>query len=145
MNKEIRTTSDVNEKQEKQKQKIIISCFYNAGNSDLPVGFGWAETLLKQFINQYKVTILLHGQNIPFGLNNKVYQQTYNLNNPYISFFETLVKKYHLKIKICELCLTKDGFNNKQVLPYVKPVPFSVDYIIRSQQRGKIIIYDAKL
>lgn len=127
------------------KQKLVISCFYNSGNSDVPVGFSWASTLLQQFGKDYEVTILLHGQNIPFGLQNKVYKAQYGLDNPYISYLSNLVLNYGLKIVICELCLQKDGFNNKQLLPFVRPIPFSIDYIARSEKKGKTIIYDARL
>lgn len=130
-------------KQVKLKQDLIISCFYNSANSNLPVGFDWAQTLLENY-KIYNVTILLHGQNIPYGLNNKVYKKTYNLDNPYICFFQTLVKK-NLKIVICNLCLNKDGFNDSQLLPFVKPIPFSISYIAESEKCGKTVIYDAKL
>lgn len=127
-----------------EKQNLIISCFYNSANSNLPIGFDWAQTLLENY-KTYNVTILLHGQNIPYGLNNKVYKKTYNLDNPYICFFQTLVEKYSLKIVICNLCLNKDGFNDSQLLPFIKPIPFSISYIAESEKCGKTVIYDAKL
>ena len=128
-----------------KKQSIIISCFYNSGNSDVPIGFDWASVLLQQYSKKYKVTILLHGQNIPFGLQNEVYKKTYGLDNPYIHYFSNLVQKYALKIVICDLCLKNDGFNNKQLLPFIRPIPFSIAYIAESEKKGKIIIYDAQL
>lgn len=126
------------------KDEIVISCFYNSGNSNVPVGFDWASVLLQQFKN-YSVTVLLHGQNIPFGLKNSVYQAKYGLNNPYSGYLLNLVKKYGLKIVICDLCLKNDGFDNKDLLSFVKPIPFSIDYIARSAKKGKTIIYDAQL
>jgi intracellular sulfur oxidation DsrE/DsrF family protein len=128
-----------------KKTPIIISCFYDSLDpTSLPVGFSWAQTLYQDYGQDYNITILLHGECIQFGLNNETYEEKYNTTNPYASFLADQVKN-GTRIVICNLCLHNDGFNDKQLLPYVKPIQFSIDFIAQSQLRGSLVVYDAQL
>ena len=127
------------------KTRIVISCFYGSPNpSSLPVGFSWAQILSDQYKKKYKITILLHGECIKFGLNSNTYQSKYGTPNPYADLLENLAKN-KVKIVICDLCLHNDGFNDNQLLEFVKPIPFSIDFIAQSQLRGHLVVYDAQL
>ena len=129
------------------KQKLVISCFYNAippNPENIPVGFNWANILSTTFKKKYKVTILLHGDNITYGLTNEVYQNSFGTPNPYSAYLEQLHKQC-VRVKICQLCLSNSGFNDCQLMPFVKPVKFSIDYIAEQSKKGKTIIWDAQL
>lgn len=127
------------------KSKTIISCFYNGENKKtLPLGFSWGETLLKLFPNKYKITLLLHGECLKYGLNNEAFCNNFKRKNPYKKFLKKLVEK-GVQIVICEYCLTQDGFTNCELLKFVKPITFSVDYLAQAELKGKAVIYDAKL
>lgn len=128
-----------------KKTKLIISCFYGSNNpSVLPVGFDWAQILSTQYRTKYDITILLHGECIPYGLNNETYQMKYGTDNPFAKLLGELYFMQHVTIVICHLCLIKDGFNRNQLFKFVSPIPFSIDYIAQSQLEGKIVIYDAQ-
>lgn len=125
------------------KTKLVISCFYDSINS-IPLGFSWTDTILKLFKNKYKITILLHGETLKYGLRSSIYKKKYGKSNPYKIFLKKMVKE-GIRIVICEYCLKKDGYNNIQLLKIIKPIKFSVDYIAQAQLKGKIVIYDANL
>jgi len=122
------------------RTRLVISCFYNSKNpSELPVGFKWAKDLVQKFPCKYKITLLLHGENLIYGLKGH--------DPPLISeFFRYIIKK-GVKIVICELCLKQQGYNNCQLLPFVKPIAFSVDYIAQVQIKipRSVVVYDAQL
>src|SRR5665647_1071467 len=99
------------------RQKLVISCFYNAlppGPNNIPVGFNWANILSTSFKKKYRVTILLHGDNITYGLTDEVYQTSFGTSNPYSAYLEQLHQQ-GVKIKICQLCLTNAGFNDSEL------------------------------
>lgn len=136
-------------------KKLVISCFYDVGTQpnpnpnidstqSYPVGFNWANVMSTEFKDDYRVTILLHGENIRYGLNNKAYTAKYGTPNPYRSFLNKLHTQ-GVKAVICHLCLTQDGYNDSDLISYVRPVKFSVDYIAKSVTKGKIVVYDAQL
>jgi intracellular sulfur oxidation DsrE/DsrF family protein len=132
-------------KSHRKKTNLIISCFYNSPKPPtLPVGFEWALILSSQYKKKYNVTILLHGECIPYGLNNKTYKMKYGVPNPFADFLEKLFVKYKVIIVICHLCLKNDGYNNDQLLKFVLPIPFSINFIAQSQLRGDLVIYDAQ-
>lgn len=118
-----------------QKTKLVISCFYGAVPPLLPVGFEWANILSTDFKDKYKITLLFHGQCIHYGLKE---------NNNYAVFLNNLVKYQKVKIVICGVCLKNDGYSKKDLLPFIKIISFSIDYIAESQKKGAIVIYDAK-
>ena len=134
-----------NKKIREKKTKVIISCFYDSKNEDLPVGFSWAKTLSTEFDHKYKITILLHGECLKYGLNSETYKSKYDKSNPYKKFLTNLSKEFKVKIVICKLCLHEDNFNDEQLLKFINPINFSVDYIIQSELKKKIVIYDAQL
>lgn len=128
-----------------KKQSIVISCIYDSvTTTTLPVGFSWADVLTTKYSKKYKLTVLLHGECIKFGLNSSIYFKNYKSKNPYSKFLKEL-KKRGVKIVICKLCLNNDGFNVDQLLDFVEPIPFSIDFIARSEKKGKTVVYDAKL
>ena len=117
-------------------KKLLISCFYdNLTTGQLPVGFTWAQDLVHHFRHKYDITLLLHGECLNYGL---------TLNNIFAGFLHHISKKYHVKIVICELCLKQSGISNSQLLPFVKPIAFSVDYIAQYQLKGHPVIFDAQ-
>ena len=129
------------------RQKLVISCFYNAlppGPNNIPVGFNWANILSTSFKKKYRVTILLHGDNITYGLTDEVYQTSFGTSNQYSAYLEQLHQQ-GVKIKICQLCLTNAGFNDSELMSIVKPVKFSIDYIAEESKKGNTIIWDAQL
>lgn len=130
-----------------KKIKTVISCIYDGTESSpTPIGFNWAQTLATKFKGKYHITVLLHGENLKYGLKSSVYQENYGTPNPFESLLTTFYLQYKIKIVICEMCLTNDGFNNSQLLPFVKPIPFSIDYIATQQaEKCAVIIYDAQL
>jgi intracellular sulfur oxidation DsrE/DsrF family protein len=120
-----------------KKIKLIISCFNSPQNpSELPVGFQWAQDLLIHFPHKYKITLLLHGGCIKDGI--KPPKPTM------ISEFLTKLASHGVHVVICKLCLEQDGFKTSQLLPFIKPIKFSIDYIAESQLSGYIVIYDAQ-
>lgn len=128
-----------------KRTRIVISCFNDSLDpTTLPVGFSWAEVLTSLYRKKYKVTILLHGDCIKFGLNSATYISKYGTTNPYENFLCELAE-HKVKIVICDLCLQDDGFNPSELLTFVKPIPFSVDYIAQSQLKKRIVVYDAQL
>ncbi len=125
------------------KDKIIISCFYDSlDKTILPIGFSWVETLIMLYKKKYKITILLHGGCIKYGLKSSSYYKLYNTKNPFKKFLRNL-HKHNVKIVICKYCLQKDGFTIDQLLKFIKPINFSIDYIAQKQLEGSVIIYDA--
>lgn len=129
-----------------KRKGLVISCFYDSLNEDsLPTGFSWAKTLATTYKNKYKITILLHGENIKYGLKSSVYENNFGVPNPYESFLYELKNKNKVNIVICHLCLENDGYTKKNVLEFIKLIDFSIDYIAQSQLKGKFVIYDAQL
>jgi intracellular sulfur oxidation DsrE/DsrF family protein len=127
-----------------KKIKTIISCIYDG--SPIPIGFSWANTLATRYECKYKQTVLLHGECLKYGLNSDVYQSIYGTPNPSATLLQQFVEQYKIKVVICELCLNNEGFNNSQLLPFIKPVPFSIDFIAESQAKEHaVVIYDAQL
>lgn len=66
----------------------------------------------------------------------------YSLEN---SKYEKLLKKLHRKgvhFRVCGYCLDKDGYNIKNVIHFIKPIKFSVDYIAKYQSRCIPVIFD---
>jgi len=119
-------------------QRLVISCFYlNRVPDKLPVGLQWAQDLLTHFPNKYRITLLLHGQCLSLGLNSP--------GNTFLSILKALSDS-GFKIVICELCLKQTGHNNRQLLPFVKPIAFSVDYLAEAQtgRHKAVVIYDAQ-
>ena len=55
----------------------------------------------------------------------------------------THLSQHKVKIVICLLCLTQQGLSPCQLLSFVKPIPFSVDYLAEAQLDGQAVIYDA--
>src|SRR5438094_563425 len=107
----------------KKRTTIVISCIYDkSSSSSLPIGFSWANTLVTQFKDKYKVIVLLHGECLKYGLKSEVYKQHFGTPNPFAKFLAELKSQ----IVICNLCLHEKGFNSKQLLPFVKPIPFSI-------------------
>lgn len=129
------------------KTKLVISCFYNSLSPppDLPVGFNWTQVLVQDYSQIYDVTILIHGENIPYSLNDVAYQAKYGTPNPFADFLTEMKNKYKVKIVVCHLCLTNDGFTDSELLSFIQPVPFSINFIAQSQLRGDLVIYDAQL
>jgi hypothetical protein len=128
----------------KEKIKTVISCFQDGDPT--PLGFSWSKTLAENFPCKYRQTILLHGDCLKYGLNNSAYQARFGVENPFASFLYDLYRNDKVRIVICQLCLNADGFAVSQLLPFIQPIAFSVDYIAESQaKRGAVIIYDSKL
>ena len=80
---------------------------------------------------------------MPFGLSDAYYRATHhNAPNPFQGLLQSFVSRGVL-VKICELCLVDAHFNNTELLPFVTPVPFSIDYIIEEQFAGAAVVYDS--
>ena len=127
------------------KIRTLISCFNDGtAQSPTPVGFDWANTLATTFKGKYKQTILLHGDCLKYGLVDSAYQPSFGGPNPFSVLLKQLYD-YGVKIVICNLCLTNDGFTKSQLLSFVEPIAFSVDYIATHAKKGVVVIYDAKL
>jgi hypothetical protein len=127
-----------------KKIRTVISCIYDG--TPMPIGFSWANTLATQFRKKYKQTILLHGECLKYGLNQEAYNSHFATPNPFAELLQTFSEQYRIKIVICKLCLDNDGFNVDELLPFVKPIAFSVDFIAESQvKRNAIVVYDAQL
>lgn len=125
---------------------LLISCFNDTSNPDsLPVGFSWTKILSKEYGEKYNLTILLHGNCIKYGLNSETYASKYGTCNPFVAFLSKQYVDYFVKIIICSVCLQENGFDVDDLLDFVRPIPFSVDYIARSQLSGSVVVYDAKL
>lgn len=125
---------------------VLISCYSDTiSPPTMPVGFNWTNILstTEPYMNMYYVTLLLHGATLKYGLNNSTYFSTYGTNNPFLTFLTSLMANFRVSVKICELCLTKDGFNDNQIIPGIIPVNFSISYIIQSTAQGYIIINDS--
>lgn len=127
--------------------RVVLSAIYTGTTSNpLPMAFSWCQTLASMYPGMYNQTLLLHGETLYYGLKNNVYQEKYGIANPFEEYLKNLVETYNVKIVICNLCLTNRGFNRKQLLPFIRPVPFSISYIIQTQiKKGAIVIYDAQI
>ena len=122
--------------------KALISCFYDG--TPLPVGFSWTETMSQRpYRGKYRLTMLLHGECLKYGLRNSIYKNRYGIENPNKLFLSKMGKRYKVKIIICHLCLNKDGFKSSDLLSFVRPIPFSVDYILKFGSKHQVV-YDAK-
>jgi intracellular sulfur oxidation DsrE/DsrF family protein len=133
----------------KENKTTIISC-YNDGEETntsiiLPVGFGWINDLL-ELKTKNKLIVLLHGACLKYGLRNSVYEKKFNTVNPFKKLLKGWVVQ-DISIKICNLCLTQNGYSAPEdILPFIETVPFSIQYLINQQSKGKdssIVIYDA--
>ena len=92
------------------KARLIISCFYDSLNpSTLPVGFSWVETLTKLYRKTYRITLLLHGKCIKFGLDSSAYKLKYRTENPYAEFLHMLLQNTKLKLLfVIFVCIMMD-------------------------------------
>jgi intracellular sulfur oxidation DsrE/DsrF family protein len=91
------------------------------------------------------IIILLHGECLKYGLKSKVYRKTYGCRaNPFAPFLLELRRK-QVQIRICNLCLMQDGFDEQDLLEFVVPVPFSIDYLLQEEDRGAKVVYDSTL
>lgn len=141
--------SGFNNGNNEKSNNIIISCFNdgktNANELVPPVGFGWVSNLIavdglnkpisKQIQQPMRLTVLLHGACLKYGLRNSVYKKYFGTNNPFKDLLESWVKlssnnhrqlrenklrqdspdgqnksKYEISIKICNFCAKQDGF-----------------------------------
>ena len=125
-----------------QKRQVIISCYEDGVP---PVGFNWANTLVTQFpSSEYTLTCLLHGYCLSYALNDAAYNEFFGTINPQLSLLQTLNETYGVTMKVCELCLTENGYNNSQLASFMVPVPYSIQYLIQSQLTcNSIVIYDS--
>src|SRR5207245_2360287 len=129
-------------------KNVIISCYndgqFLANSLQSPVGFSWISDLLK--LDQKKeqeLIALLHGGCLKYGLRNKIYKKHFGTNNPFKKLLKSWTEQ-NVTIKICQLCLTKDGFTLADLLKFVEPVPFSIQYlIVEQEQENAIVIYDS--
>ena len=122
----------------------IISCYNdgqlsNTGNI-LPVGFGWVKDLIT-LQKQKNLIVLLHGGCLKYGLKNSTYKKKFGNKNPYSSLLSSFTEA-KVQIKICELCLNQNGYNLSDIESDIKPVPFSIAYLIE-QQKEIDVIYDS--
>jgi len=119
--------------------EVVISCF-NDGNP--PIGFKWTSILLDKFEKRhYKITLVLHGDCLKYSLRSSKYPD--GNKNPYKNLLK-IYTDYGVHIVVCELCLNELGYTNKDILSFVKPIPFSIDFIIQKQvQCNAVIIYDS--
>jgi len=116
-----------------------MSCF---DDGTPPVSFKWTEILVTLFKKrQYQITMVLHGECLKYSLRSSKYPGG---SNPYKTMLKSLSKKYCVNIVVCNLCLTENDYSSEDVLPFIKPIPFSIDYIIQSQvQDNAKVIYDS--
>jgi hypothetical protein len=133
------------------KSHALISCFYDnlstdIFKNDLPIGFSWIATLSNEpYKDKYKLTMLLHGECLKYGLNSESYQSVYGTDNPYGRFLKNIHER-GVKIIICKLCLIKDGFSVNDLIHYIRPIPFSIDYILQYQRKcDHAVVYDAQI
>lgn len=136
----------------RKRRRVIISC-YNAGTETntgqvLPVGFGWVNDLISLKDNKKrKLIALLHGECLKYGLKNSVYKAKFGTNNPFKKLLQNWATNDGVSIKICNLCLTQNGYTVADILPFVQPVPFSIQYIINQQSSSSskpaVVIYDS--
>ena len=139
---------------------MLISCFYDNAStkpptqSPVPVGFDWCKVLLDLFKSKYKITLLLHGTNIKYGLNDTKYDSLYPHSSTNGNPFANMLQKFNsvgVTIKICEYCLVNEGLVNSDVLSFVEPVTFAIDYIAEYQLTQNestfkaIVVYDSTL
>ena len=111
-----------------------------------PLGFKWIQVLSERFSSSQKEYILLlHGSCLYFGLQNSAYEARFNTTNPQLTFLQNL-HSAGVQIRICELCLQNEGFQNSDLLPFVQPVAFSIDYLINEQiENDAVVIYDSPI
>lgn len=110
-------------------KKVTMSSYYDGAP---PNSFFWTYELITTFsYRHYRITLLLHGQNLKYAS---------AVDNPY----KRLLKYFHrhgVKIVVCDLC---ESALPTVLLPFVKPVPFSIDFIIQQQEKyNAVTIYDA--
>jgi len=118
-----------------RKISVGISSTEDSINFRDGCGFFMAKILSEPpYKSKYKITILLHGGCLKYGLTNSAYQERYKEPNPYASFLTDMRQK-NVKIKICQLCITKSGFKDDELLPFVKPVPYIIDYMLQFQTK----------
>jgi intracellular sulfur oxidation DsrE/DsrF family protein len=127
-----------------RRQKVLVACFW-AGDptNKLPTGLSWSENLSKNY-KQYRLTSLLHGDCIKYGLRPEVYQSIYGVTNPFAANITGLVNN-GVKVIVCHLCSTNDKYPSDGYLPGLTFTPFSIAFIIEQTQRGSITIFDAQL
>lgn len=115
--------------------RLILSCFRDGTP---PVSFAWTRDLVEKFPKpDRQITMVLHGACLKYGLRK---------DNPYAQ----LLKELHLQgvkmviCQFCQFCLNHEGYLDSELLCFVKPIPFSIDYIIEMQtQCGAVVVYDA--
>ncbi len=107
-------------------QQLVISC--TSINGNIPKALQWADVLVRDYPGKYDITIVLHGEALKLGLT----------NNPHQTIMAGLAKQ-GVKFRICQLCLNEQSpeikkdkkYAESTLLDFVKPVPFSVDYIAK--------------
>lgn len=132
-------------KRKKKKTHLVISCYNNAFNPiELPTGFTWTQDFVMLYPNKYRLTMLLHGGCLYYGLKSDVFEAKFGFPNPFVGFLTQIHFDHHVTIKICQFCVTNDEFTDADLLDFVEPVPFGVNYLVQQELRGAIIIYDAR-
>ncbi len=127
---------------------VVFSAYQDvAVQGSVPPGFGWCQIMVDSFNNissPRAFELLLHGFTLKYGLNGASYNKEFKMPNPQEGALMALHGK-GVRILICEYCLRQHNYTRQDLLPFVTPVPFSVDYIIDRGERGAQIIYDPYL
>ncbi|AYV83936.1 MAG: hypothetical protein Hyperionvirus14_25 [Hyperionvirus sp.] len=118
---------------------VVMSCYEDGAP---PVSFKWTDILVTRFGERdYEITMVLHGGCLKYALRSSKYPGG---TNPYKEMLKVLAKKYCVKIVVCHLCLVENGYKSEDVLPFVKEIPFSIEYIIQAQvEENAKVVYDA--
>lgn len=128
------------------KNNLLISCFNDSCNPlILPVGFKWAETLLNNGKAKYKLTLLLHGNLIKYGLKSTIYELKFGQANPYELYLNELRRKHKVELVICQSDLESSGYTTINVCEFIKVTRFGINYIVEAHAKNKTVIYDSKL
>lgn len=108
----------------------------------LPLGFQYANGVLAVSPRRYDLHIVLHGVTDKYALTNERYFALYGENNPYLE----LLSGYSLagiKLYVCDFCLKNSSstITNADILPFVKPVPFSLNFIYDEAKAGYFTVW----
>lgn len=110
---------------------VILSAFN--GGTPLPLAFQWMDILATNFTKPTRrYVLLLHGDTLLFGLSGSSF-----------SAFLTGLHDRGVHVRICLLCLRLSGHDVSELLPFVVPVAFSVDYMATEAAAGAVVIYDS--
>lgn len=122
-------------------RRVIMSAYQaNPTPGSLPVAFNWMNILSANFTSSQRAyVLLLHGACLSYGLKSRP-----GLVNPFESFLTSLHSR-GVSIKICHLCMDQNGFLVTELMSFVEPVAFSVDYLIQQQEvyPEAIVLYDS--